>query len=685
MDDVRGQEVLSTTRPSPESATTARQPGRVDYLFVPACLVVAAALATIALFGDSMTFDEAAHLTAGMSHWKGGDFRLLPETPPLAQMWAAAPLLMMNSVWLPPDAPGWLQGDTWMLQRIWLFRLNDGERLLAVARGTIVVLLVVTCLCVFLIAKRLFGPAAGRLALILAALSPTLLAHGHLVTMDIPATLCFLLTLLAVDRLLQRMTWLRLVAATAALAALALVKFSWPLILPALAVMALLVVVRAEPMECPLLDPLARRRSEGGTTRLVRRHHRVAAILAAAVLGMAGVWASIWTCYHWRYRPFPGADQPTAVMQALARQDQPQPTTMAEAWEIILEARNGQPNRSLTASLVRWARDRRLLPEAYLYGTAWVLKLTDWWRPQYLGGETSYAGWYSYFPIAFLLKTPIATMLLFLGGLAAIVSGRALWRRDAVLLVGLSAFSVVYVAVAIVSRFNIGHRHLVPIYPAVFVFAGAAAGWMRWRPGRWAVAAAVLWLAGANAWICPQYLSYFNELIGGPSQGDRYLTDSNIDWGQDLKRLAAWVRRHPGEEIKLAYFGSADPTCYGFPCRALPSYLDFGELAVLDAGTYVVSVSQIHGLYYMLARREFWTPEQLAEYRSLRERVTRPVPEHETAEGRQQRLDAAHWYDLLRRGRLLNQLRSRPPDERIGYSLLVYRLTQADVDALIRP
>jgi hypothetical protein len=666
---------------------TTRKPGRADYVFVPACLIVAATLATVALFGDSMTFDEAAHLTAGMSHLKGGDFRLLPETPPLAQMWAAWPLLLMSPVWLPADAPGWRQGDTWLLQRIWLFRLNDGERLLSAARGMVVVLLLATCLCVFVVARRLFGRAAGRLALILATLCPTLLAHGHLVTMDIPATLCFLLTLLAVNRLLQRMTWPRLVAATAALAALALVKLSWPLILPALAVMAFLAVVRAEPLECPLLDPLVGLFRKGGTThtRLVRRPHRAAAIVAVAVLGMVGVWASIWTCYRWRYSPFQGPDQSTAAMQALARQDRPQPATMAEAWEIILEARNGQPNRSLTASLIRWARDRRLLPEAYLYGTAWVLKLSDWWRPQYLAGETSYTGWYSYFPIAFLLKTPIATMLLFLGGLAALVSGRAPWRRDAVLLAGLAVFSVVYVAVAIASRFNIGHRHLVPIYPALFVFAGAAAGWMRWRPGRWAVVAAVLWLAGANAWICPQYLSYFNELIGGPSNGYRYLTDSNIDWGQDLKRLAAWARRHPGEEIKLAYFGSADPTCYGFPCRALPSYLDFGELAGLDAGTYVVSVSQLHGLYYMPARREFWTPEQLAEYRSLRERVTRPVPEHETAEGRQQRLDAAHWYDLFRRGRLLNQLRSRPPDERIGYSLLVYRLTPADVDALLRP
>jgi hypothetical protein len=165
----------------------------VDYVLVPVCVVVAAGLATLALVGDSMTFDESVHLTAGMSHLRDGDFRLLPETPPLAQMWAVVPLLLMDFTWPSPDGPEWRQGDAWTLQRVWLSQLNDGEHLLKPARGMMVLLLVATCLVVFFTARQLFGPSAGRLALILAALSPTLLAHGHLVTIDLPATLCFLL------------------------------------------------------------------------------------------------------------------------------------------------------------------------------------------------------------------------------------------------------------------------------------------------------------------------------------------------------------------------------------------------------------------------------------------------------------------------------------------------------------
>jgi hypothetical protein len=615
----------------------------VDYVLVPACLIVAAGLAILALVGDSMTFDESVHLTAGMSHLRDGDFRLLPETPPLAQVWAVAPLWLTEFTWPSEDAPGWQQGNTWRLQRIWLAQLNDGERLLAPARGMMIVLLLATCLTIFFTARQLFGPSGGRLALILATLSPTLLAHGHLVTIDLPAALCFLLVLLTWARVLERLTWSRGLAATAALAALSLVKFSGALVVPALIVMGALAVWRAE-------RP---------------RWRRGMAVIGVAGLALLGTWAAIWTGYDWRFSPFARPDQPAQRIQALTPSGQVQARPMSEAWQSILERSDGQPDHGPAATAIRWARDWRLLPEAYLYGAAYTLRLSRGSLPSFLAGQISKAGWLAYFPLAFLLKTPIPTMLLILGGLAAILAGRARAGRNSVLLIGLATFAAVYVAAAMTSRFNIGHRHLVPIYPVLFIVGGAAASWASSRLGRWPVIGCVLWLAGANLWICPQYLGYFNELAGGPAGGSRYLVDSNIDWGQDLKRLAAWARRHPGEEIKLAYFGSADPTRYGFACRALPSFLDFGPPAELDGGIYVVSVTQLKGVYFAPAQDDYWTPAALAEYRSLPRQSAR--------------------YELLRRGRLLNRLNQRRPDERIGCSLLVYRLKQSEVDRLTSP
>jgi hypothetical protein len=338
---------------------------------------------------------------------------------------------------------------------------------------------------------------------------------------------------------------------------------------------------------------------------------------------------------------------------------------MPAAWQCLLERHDGQPDRSPTATAIRQARDWRLLPDAYLFGAAFARKLSDARSPKFLAGEISSTGWLAYFPIALLLKTPLPILLLVLAGVAAVALGRTSARRNVLLLAGLVTFGLVYFGAAVISRFNIGQRHVLPVYPVLFICGGAAAAWTTSRLGRLAVAACLVWLVGANLWICPQYLGYFNELAGGPAGAPRYLVDSNIDWGQDLKRLAAWARRHPQEDIKLAYFGTADPTRYGFACRALPSFLPFGPPANLDAGTYVVSVTQLKGVYFAPARRAFWTPEVLAQYRSLPKQSDQ--------------------YELLRCGRLLNRLNDRPPDERIGCSLLVYRLKQADVDALTSP
>jgi hypothetical protein len=245
----------------------------------------------------------------------------------------------------------------------------------------------------------------------------------------------------------------------------------------------------------------------------------------------------------------------------------------------------------------------------------------------------------------------------------------------------------VYVFVAVSSGFNIGHRHLVPVYPLLFVLGGASAAWLARRAGRWLVAVALVWLIGANLWIHPHYLSYFNELIGGPRRGHLYLADSNIDWGQDLKRLAHYARAHPDESIKLAYFGSALPASYGFASETLPSYMPFPhEPAALTAGTYVVSLTQLLGIYEARAAAEYWTdPKNVRRYAAYIDLAATPDAPGDPADVREARRRARRQVELLRPRRLLNRLRERPADERIGYSLFVYRLEQAEIDAMLRP
>ena len=152
-----------------------------------------------------------------------------------------------------------------------------------------------------------------------------------------------------------------------------------------------------------------------------------------------------------------------------------------------------------------------------------------------------------------------------------------------------------------------------------------------------------------------------------------------------MKRLGKYARAHPEETIKLAHFGSADPMRYGFEVEMLPSFLGGGKWADLTAGTYVVSATQLMGVYMPRSRDVYWTREILEEYRSLRDALALRVPEGETEAMRRARLGAARHYELLRRSRMLQQLRHREPDERIGYALFVYHLNQAEVDALLGP
>ncbi len=633
-------------------------------------LTLAAVLAVSSLVGDSITFDETSHLTAGMSYLKTADYRFAPDHPPLAKMWCALPLLLVRHNWPLADSEAWVDAKVFPFGRHWLFDLNDGQRLLVAGRCMMVILLLATCLATYALARRLFGPRAGLLALTLAVLSPSMLAHGRLVTTDIPITLCMSLTLLTFAGVLERRTWLRLLAAGLALAAAAVTKMSWPLVVPALAAMAL----------AGTIAPPRSSNGKAGATEPRRRRGDATPILALLFLA-AATWMGIWTCFRWRIHIFPSPVAALNTPEYRASLDRTG-VKLGREWRFALYELDGTPRAGLVPAVLRWAADVQLLPDAYLLGLAQTYGSTRG-RRGYLMGEHSVTGWRSYFPIAYAIKTPIATMGLVAAGLLALVLRRTP-VRDGKLALGLAAFAAIYVTHVIFSSLNIGERHLLPIYPALFVCGGAAAAWLSHRLGRWLIAAALIWLAGANASIYPHYLAYFNELVGGPRNGHKYLVDSNIDWGQDLLRLADYAREHPHEPIKLAYFGSARPTYY-VDCKVLPGQFPGEPEAELTGGTYVASITTLSGVYDIGIRDEFWTEQARAAYVQFAQLTQTTESDDESPEFRELRREAAAEFPLWQARLLLNRLSRRTPDDRIGYSLFVYRLTDAEVEELIRP
>jgi hypothetical protein len=373
-------------------------------------------------------------------------------------------------------------------------------------------------------------------------------------------------------------------------------KFSALVLVPTLIALAVVVALSSRPL------PVARYRAApreftGTASRL--------AVLASVLLAVAAIaLVFVWATYA--FQPRLGNDAEVAAAFDWSRLERPGPASAA----------------------LRAVHATRILPDAYVYGLATVLRDAVG-RPAFLFGHVSAQGWWYYFPATFALKTPLALLAL----LALPLFGRRdKDERRRRLRTFLWVPVAVYVAATLTRPMNIGHRHLLPIYPFLFVAAGAAAAraMETSRPWRGAVIALALWYAGSVISVHPHYLGYFNEVAGGPSQGWRYLVDSNVDWGQDLKALKEWTDAHGVTRLKLSYFGSADPAYYRIPCAMLPSKMhpdpDHVTREIEPGETVAVSVTNLQGVYFEGADR-----------------------------------------------RLMNRLRALTPIGRVGYSILIFR------------
>jgi hypothetical protein len=313
----------------------------------------------------------------------------------------------------------------------------------------------------------------------------------------------------------------------------------------------------------------------GGRVREVVGRARRAAHVAALLAGTALIaWLVLWAAYGFRHALSP---DPAARSAGRALLDDP-------------------GEGALRALLVR-AAAWRLVPEDYARGFVFVLRHSEA-RPAFLLGELSERGFPHYFLATFALKTPlplVALLVLALAGAPSLPSRLrlVLWLPVAV-----------YVAASLGRGIQIGHRHLLPIYPFLFVAAGRAAllveGRRRVAAGA-AVAALAGWYAAGTLRQHPHHLAFFNELAGGASNGWRLLADSNLDWGQELKALKAWMDERGVARIKLSYFGSADPGYYGIECDMLPSAMSPRPPRVtrtlVPGDVVAVSVTNLQGVY----------------------------------------------------------------------------------------
>jgi len=590
----------------------------------------------------SPTFDESGHIVCGYAWWQADKPRMPFQSLMVSQRWMTLPLLWSRPQF--PTLPEINAGLSRQQDMGFLLLFRDGNDWAAIVRPCRAMILLAAVLFgwgLFRWSRAFWGDAGALITLTLYCLSPEVLAYGGLATTDLMTALLFALAAHLFWGVLHRLTLLRLLATGVVIGALLSVKLSSLLFAP----MALAMLLVRLGGGAPLLV----------RGRAVARGNRTLGglLLACAALALIA-WATIWAAYGLRY----SADIP-GVSSMLN-------------WDL-------DPSRFVDR-VVDTLRSGRWLPEAYLFDVHLFSQHTARWS--YLCGDYSTHGWWAFFPAVYLYKTPLPALAILVAALGAFAQHRRC-RAQLYALTPWLVLLVVYLGAAVLVRFNVGSRHLLPTYAPLFIVAGAVVAWGG-RP--WARAALLVsmgWLFAENLRVGSDHMAYFNELAGGPGQGHRVLVDSSLEWGQHLPALETWLAgRVNSSPVYFAYFGYADLRRFRLDrVTRLPSFIDErGDIAPapLRPGTYVISATLLHTLHGAAAGP--WTLTYELAYRNLRPDMQRL--EVDVANGRRPTPDEAaryRWYDGLRFARLAACLRAREPDERVTYSTLVYEVTAAEL------
>lgn len=474
-------------------------------------LVVLAATIGLALLGDSLsrssaTYDEVLYLKVACKWLRTGDDAAISRVGSPLTFWKLqqAPALFLL------DRCGY---GAW---------IDDPEahqsRLLPIVRlGALWVWLAATSVATAF-SWQLYGRKAAVLASFLFVLSPNLLAHGALLTMELPvcaalAATVFLYWRYSIER---RARWLLLSGCAAGLAFSC--KFTTVLFIPILAIVQFI-----DAFGTQAGTVLARFRKASWNTTIAMSLFLVA--MLATDLLITGF----------------------AVMPITNR--------VGEAHPAIAKRLGGW--------LASWA-DKLIETPLPRDWSAFAIQLgfQDGGGWSYLFGQRRLMGWREYYLVALLVKAPIAVM--FLLATRLLLSRHIESKRKSHIIPLI--MGIFMAVVTIMSKRNYGLRYILPLAPLAIVWISGLA-----QAGKRGIALASVGLAGM-AWAVaschPHELSYFNVLCGGPEGGKAILADSNLDWGQGARELAKLQRKDPQyRDMTLYYFGDTDPGRYGVEGR----------------------------------------------------------------------------------------------------------------------
>lgn len=645
----------------------------LEILSVSFLLILYAIIVSFSTFQKSAVFDEPFHITGGYNYLKNGDLKMCSEGGYLTEALLALPL-MPEKINFPYKGKSFFSdADEWESTRDFLFRSgNDADSMILASRCVVLFATAMLALIVYLVSRGIFGIPGGIISLILLVSCPDFLAHGGLATTDMTSTLAFIITIWSLWRLVNKITPASLAFASICLGLLFIAKHSALMIVPFYLTIILIRLFSGKPLIV---------KGFGKILELKTQKSQIIALAGTSAVNVIIIIFMIWGACGFRY--------------SMLKDD------LGKDREVLNQTIDSFLNQGgALGKVVSIAKETRILPEAYVYGYAFFIKFGKS-RYAFLDGEYNPSGWWYFFPFTFLYKTSIPFILLLVISIFILAKGRgslnnplASLNSDKIYqLVPFAVFTVIYILFAMTSRTNIGHRHLLPVYPSLFIIAGSLSIMLMHgrKIAKFAIIFLLTWAIAEAAFAFPNYISYFNQFAGGQKNAYKHLVDSSLDWGQELKSLKEWLggNNKENKNVYLSFFGNADVSYYGLDVKILPSYRKqkSDEAFELQDGIYCFSATMFQ-LVYLAESCYYDTGFDLSDaddnYFSMLSKEIKdlPLPCNIASLTEEQR-KKYRIYEYIRLMKVRAHLHNRTPDEIIGGSILVFRLNKEDIEKVM--
>jgi predicted membrane-bound dolichyl-phosphate-mannose-protein mannosyltransferase len=534
---------------------------------------------------EATTMDEWAHIPSGYSYVRYGDMRLNPEHPPLLKDLSGIPLLFLN-LDFPLQSEEWQNGVNaqWVMGQKFISCLvpeeacNDADLVTFWSRVPIVLVAVLLGIFLFVWTREIAGKVAALFALTLYAFDPNIIAHSHFVTTDIGIAAFLFFSFYYFTRFLKDPSRRNIITSGIWLALANLAKFSAVLLFP---IFGLFVILYALSVTKPSDEKLSTFLFKLKQVWIYGYKYALSVLLCFVL---------IWIFYYPHTMNMPGI-------------------------KLVEVAEQMFPDKQLgpfAKDVIKATYDNSFLKpfSAYLLGVFMVFGRVAGGNTYYFLGQVSNQASPWYFPIVFILKETLLFLFLLvsttlyslyriakhfreekvssLSQLGTVLANSL--KRKTVQYVGVF-FVLFYSFVSITGNLNIGFRHLFPILPFLYMFIAKVVfdiikrqeDQITQRISYTVLAIFTFFIVMTPFLSYPHYVSYFNGAFGGHTNGYKYVTDSNYDWGQDLKRLKNFVDTHnrcaagqaisgddcsltvglpPIDKIRIDYFGGATPEYY---------------------------------------------------------------------------------------------------------------------------